>query len=428
VIAPIVFDGSGTATRTTTSSSGGSTAETDRFSWHMVDDVDVTALRHESFRAGWTHLSQGTWNKKKSTFTGTTTASCTPPSGGTCVMPGGGTSCQATFTNDPGLPASDYGLSVHGPVDDGVAKILVPAHVVSRVRSGPSGCGPLALDNTCDPYNKRYGLPPSGDILATFHLDLDEPNDTAPVSTNHKATCSGATYHTHWTGTIKVGGSCKVPGRTLAAADGGLQVLTDPEPGSPVASFKSSVVTVTTRAFCGKPPYRFRWQIAYTEQNRTREEPSPYVTVKPPLKDDRPGPTSRLKLRLKCSFSPKVRRMSPESWLPCWSFVKYLVTVTDAAGQRARGSVLFNWQAQCIPKASRPLIKKQIDDITKEIQDALSAKEGVKIALKTLLHYLLEAEGAPAAFVVEMAELGQHYIELQGKIEELQAELDSPIC
>jgi hypothetical protein len=214
VVAHLVFNGSGTATGEQ-SAGGGSFSETDHYVWHMVYDIDTTALKgwKSGTTSGWETISGAQWNAKQSTFTGTIDRNCTAPSGGTCQVgpgPAGAvTSCEATFGNDPGLPAADFLPSGKGSVKSGTLSVALTAHEGSVI-TNPGKCagtGP-ALDNTCDTYNTRYGVPPSGAVIADFSLNLANPQDTGsvPVSADHSASCGGTSYHTQWTGRISTGG------------------------------------------------------------------------------------------------------------------------------------------------------------------------------------------------------------------------------
>jgi hypothetical protein len=219
----IVFDGSGSATDTRSSSAGGSTTDTDTFSWHAVYVIPLSTLTESSSQPGWntTNVQE---DYSRSTFTGTSSASCTPPSGGSCVEPGGGTSCQGSFTNNNSVPLN---LLVFSPPSNGVYKVAAPAFSAAQQSSN---CYPAALTDTCDPL---YSQGQNGPVTGQVNVDSNNPGTSAPASVSEQQpwSCSSSdggstdSGSIAWNGTITV--SALLPPEKAAAKEAARQDLSN---------------------------------------------------------------------------------------------------------------------------------------------------------------------------------------------------------
>jgi hypothetical protein len=202
----ITFDGSGTATAATTDPSGGGTADTDTFSWHTVYDLPLRDLSAAAGRSGWTVLGLQA-DYPSSTFMGTVGASCTAPPGGRCVEPGGGTTCQGSFTNNNSVPLELLALE---PGTGGVYMMAAPAFSAAQTAAG---CRPAAISDTCDPlYSGPYpGQGENAPVTAQFSLNVAKANATVPVSENRSWSCASSDGQSadagkiQWTGTVSTG-------------------------------------------------------------------------------------------------------------------------------------------------------------------------------------------------------------------------------
>ena len=194
VVAHIVFDGSGTAT---------GPSGTDDFKWHMVYDIDTSAIsgpERQTIPTTWQFSQSASWDSGQSSFTGTTSG----PQG-----------CHATFALNRSVPS--YTPRIKGPVKNDTVQIALIALVQMMVTSGPGYCNAFALNNTCDNYNTKYGFTyPNEYVIADFGLNLVNPEDTGtvPVSSDHSWTCSNGpgSGTVQWNGTITVGGNCASTG------------------------------------------------------------------------------------------------------------------------------------------------------------------------------------------------------------------------
>jgi hypothetical protein len=186
---------------------------TDTFSWRAVYDVPFGRRYH--YRPGWNVIGVQE-DYARSSFTGASEESCTAPSGGSCVVGGGGSSCRANFQNTSGIPLE---LLVFSPPTGGRWKLAAPAHQASQRTSGTCGLVGRALDDTCDPLWKGP-FPGQGEnspvtaqftvrpklVLRTARAPKPKP---IPVSASKSWSCKSSngtatdTGNIHWHGTVK---------------------------------------------------------------------------------------------------------------------------------------------------------------------------------------------------------------------------------
>jgi hypothetical protein len=199
----IVFTGSGSATKTTTDQAGGSSSDTDAFSWKAVYDFPLADLVDDSLQSGWNSTDVAE-NYASSTFTGTVSASCTPPSGGSCVEPGGGTSCSGSFANNNSVPLD---LHIDYPPANDVWTMAAPAFGGAQ---SSSSCYPTAITDTCDPLWSSP-FPGSGEnspVTGLFMLDSSDPEGSSPATASRTWNCTSSNGSStdsgsiQWTGTV----------------------------------------------------------------------------------------------------------------------------------------------------------------------------------------------------------------------------------
>lgn len=146
----------------------------------------------------------------------------------------------------------------------------------------------------------------------------------------------------------------------------GLTVKTLPQPsGNTYPRFEGTRAPLFAGVLCGTEPYHWHWKLA-SVMTPDGKKSNRYVTVTPRSKRDQPGNLSRLLVSLVC----KKRR----SYRPCWSVVKYDVTVTDAKQHHGSSSVAFFWQAMCLPKGERARLKDRITQLHKQLTNELSGQ------------------------------------------------------
>jgi hypothetical protein len=365
-VVQVVFDGSGTATSTATDQSGGSSTDTDSFSWHAVYQVPLSDLsQYASGSSGWNDTGIHE-DYAASTFSGTTNRSCSAPSGGTCAEPGGGTTCQGSFTNNNNVPLSLLALS---PGDNNVFTVAAPAYSANQPANN---CFPAAIEDTCDPlYAGPYpGQGENTPVVAQFKLDASNPQTAQPipVSTNQSWSCtssggqSGDTGSIQWTGTVMIGCSGTATTAMTAAAGQGascckpLTVTVTPSTTA-VYGRHPAPLSLTAKAAGGCPKYSYAWK-------RATQPASAAVT---PARAFSKG----VRVVFGCTGAAKT----------CYGQVSYRVTVTDSSKSKKSADVFIRWCAdstKTLPTGqpcTNPMSAKDYKDLFEQIKN-LENKQG----------------------------------------------------
>lgn len=165
----IVFTGSGTARTERTSDSGSgfvtSSTGTDQVSWTAVFNLDLRNIARSSQPAGY-YLQSDTFDPAASSLSGTsssTNAIVACPTDQCTITP----PCSGTFTRSDD-PSPDLYVYLP-PAADGAVKVVLPPYFVTQ---NTSGCGPLALRDSCDPLLAGTpGADSTGPLSATITIN-----------------------------------------------------------------------------------------------------------------------------------------------------------------------------------------------------------------------------------------------------------------
>lgn len=251
---------------------------------------------------------------------------------------------------------------------------------------------------------------------------------TFDISSNYGPTnVGGKVVTSDLSSTVSVSGAgCALSGSAAGAASVHAHAAS-PHLTVKAGPFTRQNVTASKYKFtaivsCGTPNYHYVWKL----DNKLR---SKYLKVTPTARAHSTKEQSdQLPITIKCVLTGAAKKNSPESWHPCWSIVRFDVTVTDAQGRDGSSYGFFFWEGKCTSPSRKNVAKEKIEKLAEEIYRELP-KNFAKHVTEHAVEIALEAEElGPYLAAHGLAELSTEILKQIHEADQAKEDLLLPNC